>query len=150
MSSPDLEKQEGISQYDCKNRPDGTLPINKCKDHENDEPKDLSSRCESQPDEEAGEPPILHRTVSTQSQPVSVERVPLRHRAGLLAKLSILYEAEEPKDYPRNVKWFITFIIGVAAFAAPMGSAIILRTPSKPCARPTSSRQLTHQCSVAG
>ena len=136
MSSPDLEKQDDISQNNSKNEPEDPSPIEKCEDHENDKPPDSSSHCESQPGREAGESPVLHRTVSTQSQPVSVKRVPLRHRAGLLAKLSILYEAEEPKDYPRNVKWIITFIIGVAAFAAPMGSSIILRTPFQQCAWP--------------
>ncbi|EEP82052.1 conserved hypothetical protein [Uncinocarpus reesii 1704] len=53
--------------------------------------------------------------------PVSV---PMSRRRGLLAQLAMIPEVEEPKHYPRRTKWFITFIIGVAAMAAPMGSAI--------------------------
>ena len=67
------------------------------------------------------------RTVSVQSRPISVKRVPRASRAGLLARFSLLYEAEEPKHYPRKIKWTITFIISLAAVAAPMGSSLILR-----------------------
>ena len=71
--------------------------------------------------------PPLHHAVSASSIAVPVVKVPRRDRTGLLAKWCLLYEAEEPKNYPRNVKWLITFWIALAAITAPMGSSIILR-----------------------
>lgn len=71
--------------------------------------------------------PDLSRTTSTQSRPISLRKVPLAERHGLLGRLCLLYEAEEPQGYPRKIKWLITFIIALAAVAAPMGSSIILR-----------------------
>lgn len=69
----------------------------------------------------------LSRTVSAQSRPISLRKVPTSQRCGLCPRLSILYEADDPKGYPRKIKWFITFNIALAAVAAPMGSSIILR-----------------------
>lgn len=54
-------------------------------------------------------------------------KVPTAKRRGLLAKFSIIAEVEEPKDYSRRTKWFITFVVGMAALSAPLGSTIILR-----------------------
>ena len=71
--------------------------------------------------------PSLPRTVSAQSKIIPVKKVPRASRTGLFARLSLLYEAEEPKHYPRVIKWYITFVIGLAAFAAPMGSSIVYR-----------------------
>ncbi|WEW60428.1 hypothetical protein PRK78_005914 [Emydomyces testavorans] len=50
--------------------------------------------------------------------------VPTRKRRGLLAQFALVPEVEQPKHYPRQTKWLITFIVGVAAMAAPFGSAI--------------------------
>jgi multidrug resistance protein len=50
--------------------------------------------------------------------------VPRSHRRGLLATLTLIPEVIEPKDYPRPRKWFLTFVVALAAVAAPMGSAI--------------------------
>ena len=61
---------------------------------------------------------------SVQPPPVKVARA---RRRGLFARFTVLAEVEEPKDYPRSTKWLITFIIAMAAVAAPLGSAIILR-----------------------
>lgn len=61
---------------------------------------------------------------SIQPPPV---KVPRARRRGLFARFTILAEVEEPKNYNRSAKWFITFIIALAAVAAPLGSAIILR-----------------------
>jgi hypothetical protein len=69
--------------------------------------------------------PDLLRTVTTSSRR-SVRKVPRSKRAGLLGRFTILYEAEEPKDYPRPIKWWITTIIACAAVTAAMGSSIIL------------------------
>ncbi|KAL8720857.1 MAG: hypothetical protein Q9225_002336 [Loekoesia sp. 1 TL-2023] len=62
-------------------------------------------------------------TESTQAAPV---KIPKSHRRGLLGRFTIVAEVEEPKDYPRPTKWYITFVVALAAVAAPMGSAIIL------------------------
>lgn len=53
-------------------------------------------------------------------------RVPLKDRRGLLSKLAILPEYEDPRDYPRRIKYFIVFIIGFAAVVGPMGTSILL------------------------
>ncbi|KAL9617781.1 MAG: hypothetical protein Q9160_007435 [Pyrenula sp. 1 TL-2023] len=46
-------------------------------------------------------------------------------RRGLFGRFTLLAEVEEPKHYSRTTKWFITFVIAVAAAAAPLGSAIL-------------------------
>ena len=48
-------------------------------------------------------------------------------RRGLFGRFTIVAEVDEPKHYPRRTKWFITFVIALAAVAAPLGSAIIFR-----------------------
>lgn len=80
--------------------------------------------------EKAQPMPELRRTTSGYSIALSVKPVPRSRRAGLFGRFTLLYEAEEPKNYPRRIKWFITFIIAMCAVAAPMGSAIILRKES--------------------
>jgi len=80
--------------------------------------------------ERADERPDLRRTESGYSVALSVVKVPRAQRAGLFGRFTILYEAEEPKDYPRKIKWTITFIIAICAMAAPIGSAILLRKPT--------------------
>ncbi|EGD84543.1 hypothetical protein H112_08250 [Trichophyton rubrum D6] len=52
--------------------------------------------------------------------------VPRGRRRGLFGSLTLLSEVENPKHYNRKSKWFITFVVAVAAAAAPMGSAIFL------------------------
>ena len=54
-------------------------------------------------------------------------KVPRSQRRGLFGRFSILAEVEEPHHYSRRTKWYITFVIAMAAVAAPLGSAIILR-----------------------
>ena len=54
-------------------------------------------------------------------------RVPRSRRRGLFGRFTILAEVEEPKHYPRRAKWFITFVVALAAIAAPLGSAIFFR-----------------------
>ena len=71
--------------------------------------------------------PRITRTVSAQSKAFSLRKVPPSESSGLLGHVSLLYEAEEPKGYPRKIKWLITFIVAIAAVAAPMGSSVILR-----------------------
>ena len=97
-----------------------------------EQPDDTSDRISNNPNANHDEPvlhdrPLASRTTSAQSRPIAVKKVPRRARAGLLGRFSMLYEAEEPKHYPRGIKWFITFNISLAAVAAPMGSSLILR-----------------------
>lgn len=76
-------------------------------------------------DESRRRRPDILRTISTRS--LSVVRVPRNQTTGLLARLCFVYEAEEPQDYPRKLKWLIVLCIAMAACTAPMGSSIILR-----------------------
>ena len=126
MSSPDPEKPD-VSQP---SRED--VPTNG--PSEEAEESGLE-RCPTSPptyrtsnDEDLERRADLGRAIYTHSDAPSCRKLPLKNRAGLFARLSFLYEAEEPKLYPRSVKWYITFIIALAGLAAPMGSAIILRT----------------------
>ncbi|KAI9850043.1 MAG: hypothetical protein M1838_006158 [Thelocarpon superellum] len=59
-----------------------------------------------------------------QDKAVEAAEVPRSQRRGLLGRLSLVPEVTDPYQYSRRVKWFITFIIAMAAAAAPMGSAI--------------------------
>lgn len=72
--------------------------------------------------------PPLSTASSISPQPV---KVPPSTRRGLFGRFTILAEVEEPKHYGRKTKWFITFIVALAAAAAPMGSAIFFRTFSQ-------------------
>lgn len=76
---------------------------------------------EKHADEEAQQPPRQ----STDLGPAIV--VPRMKRRGLFGQLTLVAEVEDPKTYPRKMKWFITFIVAVAAAAAPMGSSIFFR-----------------------
>ena len=72
------------------------------------------------------------RNMSTQSQQIPVRKVPRGSREGLLSSLSLLYEAQEPKHYPRSVKWFITLVIALAAVTGNMGASIMYRMSPLP------------------
>ncbi|KAJ5391360.1 hypothetical protein N7509_006850 [Penicillium cosmopolitanum] len=50
--------------------------------------------------------------------------VPRLKRRGLFGSLTLVAEVEDPKTYPRRMKWFITFIVAWAGATAPMGSSI--------------------------
>ncbi|CAI7660733.1 unnamed protein product [Penicillium pancosmium] len=50
--------------------------------------------------------------------------VPRLKRRGLFGSLTLVAEVEDPKTYPRKMKWFITFIVAWAGATAPMGSSI--------------------------
>ena len=79
------------------------------------------------PDQGEKDVELAQATSTAQSVCPPPVRVPIAQRRGLFARFSILAEVEEPKHYPRKTKWFITFIIALAAGAAPLGSAIIFR-----------------------
>ncbi|MCJ1457039.1 hypothetical protein MMC28_007405 [Mycoblastus sanguinarius] len=85
----------------------------------------------------SSEPSINHAEISKHPEKRDVEaaqveisdpplvKVPRSQRRGLFGRFTIVAEVEEPKLYPRRTKWFITFVVALAAVAAPMGSAII-------------------------
>jgi hypothetical protein len=54
-------------------------------------------------------------------------KVPRSKRRGLFGQMTLVAEVEDPKTYPRRMKWFITFIVAVAGATAPMGSSIFFR-----------------------
>ncbi|RMD41538.1 hypothetical protein DV735_g3559, partial [Chaetothyriales sp. CBS 134920] len=55
-----------------------------------------------------------------------VVKVPSSKRRGLFARFALVAEVTDPRDYPDSTKWFLVSIIGFAAAAAPVGSAIIM------------------------
>ena len=65
----------------------------------------------------------------TETQDPEPIKVPRSQRRGLFGRFAILAEVEEPKHYSRKAKWYITFIVALAAMAAPVGSQIIFRMP---------------------
>jgi hypothetical protein len=64
--------------------------------------------------------------------------VPRSKRRGLLGRFSIIPEVDRPHDYTRKTKWLITFIVALAAAAAPLGSAIFYRVSYTPSPFPQS------------
>lgn len=68
------------------------------------------------------------KSSSVRSCPLSI--IPRSKRRGLLARFTIIPEVERPYDYKRSTKWLITLQVALAAAAAPMGSAILLRKSS--------------------
>lgn len=118
----------GSVQIDTRTSPTGEQEHHQKKNVSLESSRAPSASCDVGLDEEADG----GHAVSTKSKQATCRKVPLKHRAGLLARFSLLYEAEEPKNYPRRIKWYITFIIGVAALSAPMGSSIILRRKPRP------------------
>ena len=70
--------------------------------------------------------------VETDIQDPEPVKVPRSQRRGLFGRFAILAEIEEPKHYSRRVKWYITFVVALAAIAAPLGSTILFRmTPDE-------------------
>lgn len=65
-------------------------------------------------------------SASISSQDYESLKVPKDKRRGLLAKVAIVSEVQEPKHHARKTKWIITFVVAIAGAAAPMGSSIIL------------------------
>jgi len=72
--------------------------------------------------------PSRSKSSSVRSRPLSI--IPRSERRGLLARFTIIPEVERPYYYKRSTKWLITLQIALAAAAAPMGSAILLRKSS--------------------
>ena len=53
--------------------------------------------------------------------------VPRAQRRGLLGRVTVIPEIEEPLEYKNSTKWMITGVVALAAAGAPMGSGIFLR-----------------------
>jgi hypothetical protein len=53
--------------------------------------------------------------------------VPRLKRRGLCGQFTLIAEVENPKEYLRRTKWFLTFVVAFAGSAAPMGSSIFFR-----------------------
>lgn len=70
--------------------------------------------------------------VETEVEDPKPVKVPRSQRRGLFGRFTIVAEVEEPKHYSRRTKWYITFVVALAAVAAPMGSAIIFRKTQTP------------------
>ncbi|KAM0798907.1 MFS transporter [Usnea florida] len=66
--------------------------------------------------------------VETEIEELGPVKVPRSNRRGLFGRFAILAEVEEPKQYSRTTKWYITFVVALAAVAAPLGSTIIFPT----------------------
>lgn len=69
--------------------------------------------------------------VDTEVEDPRPVKVPRSKRRGLFGRFTVVAEVDEPKHYPRRIKWYITFVVALAAVAAPMGSAIIFRNGSR-------------------
>ncbi|KAL8916205.1 MAG: hypothetical protein Q9208_008657 [Pyrenodesmia sp. 3 TL-2023] len=90
-------------------------------------------RCD-EPDTNTETPPALEeRDIEASKEQATADYVhpapvtiPKSCRRGILGQFTLVAEVEDPKDYPRLTKWYITFVVALAAVAAPMGSAIIL------------------------
>lgn len=52
--------------------------------------------------------------------------IPKHERRGLLAGVCVVPEVKDPRDYPSNIKWFLTGVVSLAAMAAPLGTSIML------------------------
>ncbi|KAJ5190430.1 uncharacterized protein N7498_009415 [Penicillium cinerascens] len=74
------------------------------------------------------EPEPLQRASTELGPAVTVPRL---KRRGLLGQFALVAEIENPKTYPRRMKWFITFIVAVAGAAAPLGSSIFFPSLSQ-------------------
>lgn len=98
-----------------------------------DPEKDGQGNAEQQPD-------TLVRRVTTELGPPIV--VPRLQRRGLLGQITLLAEVGNPKTYSRRVKWFITFVVAMAAVVAPLGSSIIFRKEDPGCSEPWSWKKM--------
>lgn len=79
--------------------------------------------------DQAGESkePTRSKSLSQSVRSKAVTIIPRSKRRGLLGRLALIPEVSHPPEYTRKTKWLITFIVALAAAAAPMGSAILFR-----------------------
>lgn len=127
--APDIEKDEAVMS--------ASPPSSSSNDHALDltegncaiDHTDSRSRASSitPHDEEKNipDPPIPLARQCTELGPAV--KVPRLKRRGLFGQMTLVAEVEDPKTYPRKMKWFITFIVAVAGATAPMGSSVFFR-----------------------
>jgi hypothetical protein len=128
MTEKDLEKrleidQGVITREDSSDRPQSTDASTIDSRHSRPS-RGRSLSINTQHDEEDIEHATPGRSLS---RPRPIKIVPRAERRGLFASLTLVPEVEEPIDYARSTKWFLTLVVGLAAVAAPMGSSIVLR-----------------------
>ncbi|KAI2730396.1 hypothetical protein DTO013E5_7152 [Penicillium roqueforti] len=87
-----------------------------------------SSNTAEEENDDLENPPRLERQLTELGPPIEVAR---SKRRGLFGQLALVAEVENPKTYPRRMKWFITFVVALAGATAPMGSAIFLPSLSQ-------------------
>ncbi len=126
MDNRDIEKVEPSSNQDHRS-PMGSPPSGKVESGASGRQVSVpSSGTVSGNEQEATQRPRPPRSVTSSILPTPV-KVRRSARRGLFGRFTILAEVEEPKHYERRTKWFITFMIAIAAAAAPLGSAILFR-----------------------
>ncbi len=126
MDNRDIEKVEPSSNQDHRS-PMGSPPSGKVESGASGRQVSVpSSGTVSGNEQEAAQRPRPPRSVTSSILPTPV-KVRRSARRGLFGRFTILAEVEEPKHYERRTKWFITFMIAIAAAAAPLGSAILFR-----------------------
>ncbi|KAJ5777923.1 hypothetical protein N7520_001169 [Penicillium odoratum] len=83
-------------------------------------------------DHEKNHDPEVPRPLARQSTELGQSIVvPRLKRRGLFGQLTLIAEVEDPRTYPRNTKWFITFIVATAGMLAPLGSSIFFPSLSQ-------------------
>ena len=106
--------------------------------------QDLEEKIEVVSSQDGSQPELEHAANQSETQQRDLEivrtetkdpmpvPVPRSQRRGLFGRFTLVAEVEEPKHYSRRTKWYITFVVALAAAAAPLGSAIIFRmTPDE-------------------
>lgn len=79
-------------------------------------------------DEESEQPPRLPRHSTEIGPPIAIPRL---KRRGLFGQVALVAEVEDPRTYSRHMKWFISFVVALAAIATPLGSSIFFRKSAK-------------------
>ena len=137
MAHPDLEKSssppvdpvEPSSLHPATGEKDSGFPSRTLSTHTLQSTASFSSPSTVVEDNENAEHggTALGRVITPRRDPV---KVPRSQRRGLLGRFTIVAEVENPYDYNNRLKWFITFMVALAAAAAPMGSSIFFRKSS--------------------
>lgn len=99
--------------------------------NENDSESSVEQRADTEKN-------IPTENASSDLQPGPVV-IPRLKRRGLFGQLTLIAEVEDARNYGRQTKWFLTFIVAIAALPAPMGSAIFFR--ERPCYGPVPLRK---------
>ncbi|CAG8946045.1 unnamed protein product [Penicillium salamii] len=131
----DMPKMEGISEKDhiatlnlptsSGNGEQSTVAADTKSEFINDNNSQATSSIHDDPEANATR---LERQSTEIGPAIQVSRT---KRRGLFGQLALVAEVENPKTYPRKMKWFITFIVALAGSTAPMGSSIFFPSLSQ-------------------